>query len=204
MTVTPAVGDFAIVGLRVEGGVAVSSVAARVGVAVELAVAVRGMVAVAVAPGVNVRVGVPVDVASGVDVRTIVGVHVASGVELRVAVRVHVASGMDVRVTVTLGVRVALAIRVGGRVAVGRGATLKGIAAETAAGPGFATAMFTQPICKAVPLAVSNVDDLNVVASGVPFHRTLAPRTKPLPITCKVNAPIGNGLGLSAASTGVG
>src|SRR5262245_52201423 len=76
--------------------------------------------------------------------------------------------------------------------------------ADTGPGPGFATVTFTVPGCVAVPTAVSFVAETNVVESGAPLQRTLAPLTKPLPLAVSVKAPSGSDDGATALSTGVG
>lgn len=123
----------------------------------------------------SVRMRVGVEVVPEVGVRTMVGVDTASDVTVRVAV--------GAEVTVRVGVEVALEV------------TVRMSGAETAPGPGFATVMLTVPVCVAVPVAVSCVDELKVVIRGVPFHSTRAPLTKRLPMTVSVNGPRGSGFG---------
>lgn len=53
-------------------------------------------------------------------------------------------------------------------------------------------------------MAVSSVDDTNVVVSGAPARRTCAPLTYPLPFTVIAKAPAGTDVGAMLASTGAG
>jgi hypothetical protein len=186
-----------MVGVRSMVAVALGSmVGGRVAVAVALGttVAVRSVVAVALGAMVGVRVAVAVALGNAVGVRTAVAVAVAAIVSVRLATAVAVAVIVEVRraVAVAVGTMVRLEM------------TVRASGAETAAGPGFATAMRTEPACAALPVAVSPDEELRVVGSAAPFHRTCAPATNWLPVTCRVNGPSDSGFGLRLVSDGTG
>ena len=71
-------------------------------------------------------------------------------------------------------------------------------------GLGFVTVTANVPAEAALPLAVSCVEEMNVVARGVPARTTCAPLTKPLPFAAIVNAPEETEAGETLLSTGVG
>ena len=56
----------------------------------------------------------------------------------------------------------------------------------------------------AVPVAVSVVDETNVVLSGVPANKTCAPFTNPLPVTVSEIAPTLKVAGFTLAMAGMG
>jgi len=56
----------------------------------------------------------------------------------------------------------------------------------------------------AFPVAVTLVDETNVVGRSTPSKFTLAPETNPLPFTVSVNAPVARGDGLSDVMLGSG
>jgi len=145
-------------------------------------VAVGGTVA-----GVSTRIVAVRGCVGGVSMRA-VAVRVAAGRTVLVAVREDVRVGSTRRVGVlrgTVGVRVGVTVRVGG----GGGLTMMNRAPDSAAGPGFATVIVTEPGAVALPTAVSRVESLKVVSSGTPFHRTCAPGTNWLPSMRSVNGP---------------
>jgi hypothetical protein len=74
-----------------------------------------------------------------------------------------------------------------------------GFTTVTEAVPGDATSA-------AVTVAVSCVDETNVVVKAVPFQRTVEPETKFVPFTVMVNCPqpVGHELGLSEVIVGTG
>ena len=192
-----------IVRVRATVGVALTSVRTPVGVEVGAMVTV----AVTVAVG-TISVGriVGVDVAPEVTVRAMVSVGTVVLVVVGAMVTVFVAVGVggtSVGTVVGVDVAPAVAVPVFVGVNVGSEVTVRIRGDEIALGPGFATLMLTEPACVAVPVAVSWVDELNVVDRGTPFHSTRAPLTKRLPTTFKVNGPTRNGLGVSAVGKGV-
>jgi hypothetical protein len=71
-------------------------------------------------------------------------------------------------------------------------------------GLGFITAMENVPAEVSLPVAVSCVEDLNVVASGAPSRSTCAPLTNPLPFTVMAIAPAGTDVGAMPVRTGTG
>jgi hypothetical protein len=71
-------------------------------------------------------------------------------------------------------------------------------------GLGFITATENVPEDASLPVAVSCVDDTNVVASGAPARSASAPLTNPLPYTVIANAPAGTDVGAMLLSTGAG
>ena len=195
--VDAAVGDITRVAVRVAARVAVTAVVDRVIVAVGVAVIIIGVVAL----GVAVRIVVGVRVASGVNERVVVAVGIGLDVAVRVATAVEVGWRVAVRLIVAVGVGVSARVKV--RVAVARAMTARDSGADSAAGPGFATAMLADPTWVVVPVATRSTDDLNVVASGTPFHNTAAPLTKWLPTTWSVNGPFDSGFGVRLLSNGV-
>ena len=56
-------------------------------------------------------------------------------------------------------------------------------------GSGFSTATVYAPAVEAVPVAVSCVEEVNVVERAVPLRRTCAPETKPVPVTAIEKLP---------------
>jgi len=175
-----------------------------------------GVAAIAVAVGFSVGVGLM----SAAAVLAIVGVAaaaVAVGFIVGVAPRSEVAVGFMVGVKVmgavlvttivgVAGICVAAVVAVASAVGVEPSfeVTVNISALETASGPGLATVMVTTPACVATPVAVRRIDEVKVVASGVPSHNTWAPFTKWLPLTCKANDPSGTVLGTSARRLGIG
>jgi hypothetical protein len=71
-------------------------------------------------------------------------------------------------------------------------------------GLGLVTVTANVPADAALPLAVSCVEDMKMVVSGVPARTTCAPLTKPLPFTVIVNAPEETEAGVMLLSTGAG
>ena len=71
-------------------------------------------------------------------------------------------------------------------------------------GFGFVTVTAKFPAEAAVPLAVSCVEETNVVASAVPASCACAPETKPLPLSVIENAPVETEFGVMLFSTGIG
>jgi len=175
-----------------------ATVAAAVGVPPEPGVAVAAMVRLASIPDVAVGtlVGVEaIDVAVGI---IMVGV---AAISVRAVEGVDVATRVGVRVMVGVEVLVRVAVRT--VVGVGAAATLRTSGVDTASGPGFTTVMLTEPAVVAVPVAISRVEEENVVASATPFHNTLAPLTKRLPTTYILNGPNGMGFGARLVVNGV-
>src|ERR1700690_853817 len=60
------------------------------------------------------------------------------------------------------------------------------------------------PVIGAVPVAVSCVEEFNVVERPVLPKNTCAPVTKLLPVTVSVKLPVGKVIGETDVSTGVG
>jgi hypothetical protein len=187
-------------------------------VIIMVAVRVGSRVAVGIIVGTRVDVGIIVGTRVAVDVGICVGTRVAVDVGMRVGSRVavggiavgtRVGSRVAVAVAARVGSRVAVAVgrlvavRVGVRVAVGA-LTLRYSGPDTEFGPGLATVMRTEPACVAVPRAVSALDEVKTVSSGVPFHSTRAPATNCPPRTCKLNSPSDTRLGVSPDNHGVG
>src|SRR5262245_56298245 len=81
--------------------------------------------------------------------------------------------------------------------------TLMVNAVETEAGPGLATVIEALPVCVALPVAVSWVDEMKFVCNGALFHRTCAPLINRLPLTVIVNAPGGNVAGVTEVMRGI-
>jgi hypothetical protein len=123
-----------------------------------------------------------------------VRVSVAAAVAVRVAVRVSV--GRVLAVLVALGATVLVEVAVGTR-------TTSCDDVDTAPGPGLATLTFTVPAALAVPVAVNSVEELKVVGSATPFHKTCAPTTNRLPLTWKVKGPKIKLLGVIAVNHGI-
>jgi len=65
-----------------------------------------------------------------------------------------------------------------------------------------ATVMLAEPAWLVVPVAVSFAEETNVVASGVPFNRTFAPLTNPLPLTVRLKGPSDIDAGTTELSDG--
>lgn len=98
-----------------------------------------------------------------------------------------------------------IALQLGGGVPPPVEVTCKIWEAEVALpGFGFMTATANDPADACVPVAVSWVDDIKVVASGAPARSTSAPLTNPLPFTVIANAPAGTDAGAIPVSTGNG
>ena len=76
------------------------------------------------------------------------------------------------------------------------------------AAPGFGLLTVTEivPTCAAVavPVAVSCVDETNVVVSAAPPNITCAPLTNSLPVTVSENVPTGIEAGLAPETIGTG
>ncbi|HVO26193.1 MAG TPA: hypothetical protein VMW56_21470 [Candidatus Margulisiibacteriota bacterium] len=189
------------VAVRTTVGVLTGSVRPMVGVEVMPTVAVRTTVGVLTG---SVRLMVGVEVTPTVAVRTMVGVKTGSvrpmvGVEVRLTVAVRAMVDVRVGVAVTCGVvrRTVVGVNVGFAM------TVSTSGAETAPGPGLATLMLIEPARVAFPVAISRVDELNVVASGTPFDNTCAPLTKRLPPTVSLNCPSKIGFGLRVVGKGI-
>lgn len=71
-------------------------------------------------------------------------------------------------------------------------------------GLGFITATEKVPAEDSFPIAVSCVDDTNVVASGPPWKSACAPLTNPLPFKVIANAPAETDAGAIPLSIGTG
>ena len=71
-------------------------------------------------------------------------------------------------------------------------------------GLGFVMVTPTVPAEEAVPVAVSFVEDANVVCNMAPPNEICAPPTKLLPFAVSVNAPTGMLVGLTLPRTGTG
>src|SRR5580693_2480458 len=71
-------------------------------------------------------------------------------------------------------------------------------------GLGFVTATENVPAEFSLPVAMSCVEDTNVVASGAPARSTCAPLTNPPPFRAIAKAPAGTDVGAMLVSTGTG
>jgi hypothetical protein len=71
-------------------------------------------------------------------------------------------------------------------------------------GLGLVTVTANVPADAALPLAVSCVEDMKTVVSGMPAKTTCAPLTKPPPFAVIVNAPEGTEGGVTLLSTRAG
>lgn len=73
-----------------------------------------------------------------------------------------------------------------------------------APGSGFSTDIGKLPAVGAVPVAVSWVEETNVAGTGADESSTWAPRTKFVPVTVRLNAPVPVLEGVMPAIVGVG
>lgn len=71
-------------------------------------------------------------------------------------------------------------------------------------GFGFCTDMVYEPEEFSVPVVVSCIDDVNVVASAEPFSSTCAPFTKLLPVMLSVKLPALTDVGAMLLNSGTG